>query len=538
MSGTGYATDYLSDKDGRAMGVSFADGTGTGNGEIRYDSLGRVSGTGTYRKDSGGAVHSLIWNNNYFTDTPDYKTQSEILMSNTVIGNDADTGSTNTINLRQNYSYDGNSLLTGITTQRTQNGTTTIKGVDYVYDEAGQLTRVNDQAGSKSYTYKYDAGGNISERKEYAYTTGTLGTPNLTIPYLYGDANWKDKLTSYNGKALTYNTNGQLSTYDGWTYTWQAGRQLAGMSRTGTTAAYTYNASGLRTSRTVNGTTTNYTLVGSQITHEKTGTAQMDYYYDGNGQLVSIFYSGSMYYYLHNILGEITGLVDGNGNLVVEYTYDPYGKVAILSDTSGVDLGAANPFRYKDYYLDGETGYYYLQSRYYSPEWGRFISSDDTSILMATQGSLLGANLFAYCGNCPVMGIDPSGYFALVDDAFYLLAAIIAVSVITVILIHYINTMPEYRINGSYFKKWLSDKIGLAIFIPLWVYTTLIKAFKPMSGKSDPHDLEKGMTARQREIFQREIEKYKRERGMKPNDNIPWKILCMLAEIARQSKGR
>jgi RHS repeat-associated protein len=120
-----------------------------------------------------------------------------------------------------------------------------------------------------------------------------------------------------------------------------------------------------------------------------------------------------MYYYSHDITGKITGLVDGSGNLVVEYTYTPYGKVLTTTGTAAGTLGVANPFRYKDYYLDSETGLYYLQSRYYNYDWCRFINVDDMSILQMPQGQLLGVNLFAYCGNNAVMMSDWNGNISI-----------------------------------------------------------------------------------------------------------------------------
>ena len=76
-------------------------------------------------------------------------------------------------------------------------------------------------------------------------------------------------------------------------------------------------------------------------------------------------------------------------------------------------LGYANPFRYRSYYYDVETGLYYLNSRYYDPEVGRFINADALEMMMLSvvMGDVLGTNLFAYCGNNPVMNIDPTGYF-------------------------------------------------------------------------------------------------------------------------------
>ncbi len=104
--------------------------------------------------------------------------------------------------------------------------------------------RENNQAAGKTWTYAYDDGGNILSKTEYAYTTGSLGAAVRTIPYGYGDASWSDLLTSIGGQSLTADEIGNLLSDGTWTYTWQHGRQLAGMSKTGTNIAYTYDAWG------------------------------------------------------------------------------------------------------------------------------------------------------------------------------------------------------------------------------------------------------------------------------------------------------
>ena len=94
------------------------------------------------------------------------------------------------------------------------------------------------------------------------------------------------------------------------------------------------------------------------------------------------------------------------GNTVVEYTYDAWGKVLSVTGTLASTVGQINPFRYRGYYYDTETGWYYLQTRYYDPEVGRFINADG---YVSTGQGIIGNNMFAYCGNNPVMHSDPSG---------------------------------------------------------------------------------------------------------------------------------
>ncbi len=307
----------------------------------------------------------------------------------------------------QNFSYTYDNV--GNISSVTRNGLTTT----YVYDNLGQLTRVNDPHASKTTVYEYDFGGNIKSYSEYAYTTGTLGTATKTVNYVYGDTNWKDKVTSIDGKAITYDAIGNPLTYDGWTFTWKAGRMLASMVKTGTNAQFTYDHNGLRVKKVVNDVTTNYTLNGKNIVHMTQGDNDLHFFYDAQNKPAMVRFNGTDYFYIYNLQGDVVAMIDTNGVQMVEYSYDAWGaplsKTGILADT----LGTINPFRYRGYVYDEEIGLYYVSSRYYDPEIGRWINVDDTAYLGA-DGTLSSYNLCAYCKNNPVMGYDPTGQFGLV----------------------------------------------------------------------------------------------------------------------------
>lgn len=138
---------------------------------------------------------------------------------------------------------------------------------------------------------------------------------------------------------------------------------------------------------------------------ETYGSNTLDFFYDANGTPYALKYNGTVYYYITNLQGDVIQIVDASGNAVATYEYDPYGKVISATGT----LAETNPIRYRGYYYDTETGLYYLQSRYYDPTVGRFISAD--SIVSTGQG-VLGNNMFAYCLNNPIHRIDPSGTLA------------------------------------------------------------------------------------------------------------------------------
>ena len=190
------------------------------------------------------------------------------------------------------------------------------------------------------------------------------------------------------------------------TFTWQ-GRRLATANVNGTNLSFKYNSDGIRTQKTVNGVTTYFTLDGSKIISQKTGNQEVFFEYDATGNLATMIYNGQTYYYVHNLMGEIIALVDEDGNLAVRYYYDPWGEVIGESDYTGENIWCINPFRYKDYYYDIETGLYYLNSRYYDPATSRFINADGQ--IAGVGGELLGYNMFAYCFNNPINMSDSNG---------------------------------------------------------------------------------------------------------------------------------
>ena len=185
---------------------------------------------------------------------------------------------------------------------------------------------------------------------------------------------------------------------------------MATLSDGTTTWTYTYNADGLRTKRT-NGTTTyNYVYNGSKLTQLTVGANTLYISYDANGRPFTVTFNGTVYYYVLNMLGDVIGIANSSGTLVVSYLYDAWGYAERCTGTMAATLGKLNPLRYRSYVYDEETKWYYLQSRYYNPEVGRFINAD---AFASTGQGLTGTNMFAYCGNNPVNRVDPSGTFWL-----------------------------------------------------------------------------------------------------------------------------
>ena len=323
------------------------------------------------------------------------------------------------------YGYDDN----GNIASATLNG----KWTGYTYDELGQLIQVNDHSDTRSgengttWKYTYDLGGNILKKERFAYADTT--TPLETVTYEYGDANWRDKLTAVNGNAIRYDAIGNPLNDGTWTYTWQNGRQLQKMQKSGVTAEFVYNADGLRVQKTVNGVATKYTLHGKNIVHMTSGTDELHFFYDAQNKPAVVIFNGIAYAYLYDLQGDVIGLVDNNGTQMVSYTYDAWGKMLSKTGTLASTLGTIQPFRYRGYALDEETELYYNQSRFYNPSIARFITADTTGVLTASLKSLTEKNLFAYCDNNPVMRKDIDGAFW---DTFFDIVSL-AVSVCEVI---------------------------------------------------------------------------------------------------------
>ena len=214
---------------------------------------------------------------------------------------------------------------------------------------------------------------------------------------------------------LTYDAIGNLKSYGGWTFEWEAGRQLKRQTQNATVVTYDYDHNGLRVRKTVANTsgyvytTYNYTWHGSQLAHMTKGTDELHFFYDAQGRPAKVDYNGVIYTYVHNLQGDIVGILDSNGTVVVEYKYSAWGTQLSRTGELANTLGYANPFRYRGYIYDDETWMYWLRSRYYYPELHRFISADN----VMDGAGLFGANLYAYCKNAPVGASDPSGHFEI-----------------------------------------------------------------------------------------------------------------------------
>ena len=374
------------------------------------------------------------------------------------------------------YSYDGNGNITDIA--RTENTSSVIPTptpvpddepslmilggnrivTSYTYDAAGQLLEAIDGETDHIYRYAYDNCGNIRIARTYVYDedgnevlveSKTFGYNNGILASYTDGTSTVTYQTDAMGNPIRISGSGVVKTLN-----WGEGRMLLEVCTDASNySQYTYDVDGLRTRKivAVNGikTTTEYAwgdngLAGT-IIRDETATTTVVPHYDGEGEAIGFTVkrvpsrlsspsTTNTYTYVKNLQGDVLRILDSNGNAVVNYTYDPWGKPTVTGDE---ELAALNPCSYRGYDYDEETGYYYLQSRYYDSQISRFINADDVSSL-STGGNLISCNLFAYCVNNPTYQLDENGYLVV--------SAVIGATVSAV---------------ATYLLYWLEYKLGM-----------------------------------------------------------------------------
>ena len=286
--------------------------------------------------------------------------------------------------------------------------------LSYEYDEEERITKVIDSIGGTT-EYTYDALGQLKTEtvngvivNDMTYDNyGNILTKN-GIAYTYGDAVWKDKLTKVGDQEIVYDVQGNPISYLGHTLVWEKGRQLKSFDN----IQYTYNANGIRTSKTIDGVRHDFVLEGSKILGETWGNNTLIPLYDNEDTVCGILYNDEPYYFQKNLQGDIIAIVDKTATIVAKYTYDAWGACTITEDTSCCGISTINPYRYRGYYFDQEIGLYYLQSRYYNPVVGRFVNADESEFLTLDM-TTLNCNLFVYCLNNPIKNVDYFGRFVV-----------------------------------------------------------------------------------------------------------------------------
>ena len=294
------------------------------------------------------------------------------------------------------YQYDENGNICVIY----QNGE---EIASYEYDLCNQLIRENNVKSGITKIYSYDDGGNIIQEQQYPYTKENVASNGIlnNVLYSYTNETWKDLLTEYNGQVITQDELGNPLQYvDGKSFTWKDGRKLATYCDGTNRAEYFYDSSNQRVKKIVNGTEVLYNWDEEKLISQKDENGYLYFLYDSENTLVGFEKDSQIYYYEKNALNDIVSIYSQIGEKLVEYSYDAWGNlVSVEGDT---ELGTINPFRYRSYYYDNESGLYYLINRYYDSKVKRFLNADQYI-------SVQEENLLSYGKNNPLKYADSSG---------------------------------------------------------------------------------------------------------------------------------
>ena len=321
------------------------------------------------------------------------------------------TNGTRTLDKTERITYDANGNIT-------QYG-----NVTYKYDLCGRLVREDNPTIDKTIVWTYNDGSNITQRKEYAYTTSaTLDVPTKIFALDY-DGGWRDQVTAIEKQPVEYDYAGNPTSYRGMKLNWTRGRLLLCVEKSSGDYASLYDGNGIRKTQEIwlsNGKFWQHAYhyadghlvaetrrLGAEVKHK------IHYFYNQQG-VIGMEYDDTHYLYRKNLFGDITAIYERD-TCVAKYAYDAYGVCKVMNPdgTENTDddfIGNVNPIRYRGYYYDVGTGFYYLQTRYYDPQTGRFINMDGLEYL--DPETVGGLNLYAYCNCNPVMYVDPTGTIA------------------------------------------------------------------------------------------------------------------------------
>lgn len=309
----------------------------------------------------------------------------------------------------------------------------------YAYNNWGQIREILDPRDNAYTTYRYDDRGYLIRENNINFLYDDNGniTQTGTTVFTY-DSIIKDRLAKVGENAITYSATSPLNpkAYKNFTYNFE-GRRLVGLVKSSTsgnqTFTYQYDDQGLRIKKKTPSEMITYVYDGNKLISELGDSYRLEFLYDEYGELYGFIRNQSnKYFYVRDALRNIIGIVDKNGNMVVQYKYTAYGQCTIISNN--MVLANLNPFRYKGYYYDNESGMYYCHSRYYVPEWCRWLNADSPNFLQLE--SLNGMNLFAYCGNDPINYSDDMGNLPKwVGSALKILGAVGVVLAVTALTV-------------------------------------------------------------------------------------------------------
>ncbi len=257
----------------------------------------------------------------------------------------------------------------------------------YYYDSQKRPIREDNYSAGKTFVWEYGRGENLCSKKVFDLSFDCiLGECTRSASYVYCDEGWCDRLKSFNGKPCKYDLMGNPILYLGHHLEWDRVKYLSKFDN----HTFQYNANGVR----IRKNQTVYLVDGERILQETDGETVTTYFYGLNG-VIGFHFNGMDYYYRKNLQGDVIEIYTAEGKRVASYTYDAKGKVLHVCDATDTCIGSRNPFRYRSYYYDTETGLYYHEKRYYDPEIGRFLNPDIDALLNPIDHSK-SLNLYAF----------------------------------------------------------------------------------------------------------------------------------------------
>lgn len=394
---------------------------------------------------------------------------------------------------KDTYSYNATGNITSIT--RSQSDSQVTSSITYEYDLSCRLIRENNPYFGESYLYNYDAKGNIVSKQVFAYSTGSLINPISTQTYNY-DLYCPDRLVSHGTELFTYDNYGNPIMYRDAYLWWYRGNLLHSYSRGLKEIQLYYDGFRNLVRKTVlNNNVLVYDITydyvnGRLLRENRPNNNSLLFLYSHSG-IAGFIYQGNLYFYEKNIQQDIITIRDSSNSIVAKYIYDAWGNHIIYTandtiDTNPNSIGNLNPFRYRSYYYDTDLNLYWLSTRYYDSEIGRFISPDDC--LYLDYKKLHGLNLYAYSKNNPVMYYDPTGHFWLALFSIALaIAAIVAISALAGIIEYGISEATgrtKYTNGGGFEIKYsavVQNPISNFVFLLL---VTNSEEYKKNNGDS------------------------------------------------------